>query len=219
MFNIFIGWDSNMQDVAETLAYSIKKYTTIPINIQYLKLSELDFHRNDKTGNTEFTYTRFLVPYLCDYKGVALFIDNDMLALADFKEIAALDMSKYAVRCRKHNQIVKSSIKMGDKPQEAYPRKNWSSMMLMDCSKLKCWTKEAVETQSPAWLHRFEPIQDTLIGDIPDGWNDLDYSTPSTKLIHYTSGGIWNNGREFNDVNAGNLWLKAYYEYKSMSQK
>lgn len=215
---IFVGWDSKMQDVAETLAFSIRKHSTMPYNIRYLKLPELNFHRDDKTGNTEFTYTRFLIPHLCNYKGTALFIDNDMLCLSDIQEIAELDMSKYAIRCKKHNQIVTLPTKMDGKPQEAYPRKNWSSFMLMDCSKLKCWTKEAVETQSSSWLHRFEPIPDDLIGDIPEGWNDLDYLKDNTKLIHYTSGGIWNNGREFNDIDAGYLWLKTYYEYKNKLQ-
>lgn len=216
MLKVFIGWDSNMIDIAETLAYSLKKYSSIPLDIRYLKKSELDFHRNDKTGNTEFTYTRFLVPYLCDYKGKALFMDNDMFCLpgGDLKELDDLDMTQYAIRCRKHNQIVTSNVKMDNKPQEAYPRKNWSSFMLMDCAKLKCWSKEAVETQSPKWLHRFEPVPDEQIGEVPDGWNDLDFHDENTKICHLTTGGPWNSDKWL-DAPQCQLWYKYYYLYKA----
>lgn len=218
MLKVFIGWDSGMTDVAETLAHSLKMYSSIPLDIRYLKLHELDFHRNDKTGNTEFTYSRFLIPHLCNYEGKAIFMDNDMFCLpkGDLKELDDLDMTNYAIRCRKHNQVVKTETKMDGKPQEAYPRKNWSSFMIMDCSKLKCWTKEAVETKSPAWLHRFEPILDEQIGEIPDGWNDLDYHDGNTKICHLTTYGPWHG---WTDLPQCQLWFKYYYLYKTGKTK
>ena len=93
---------------------------------------------------------------------------------------------------------------MGGKVQTQYPRKNWSSLMLMNCAELGAWTKEAVETQTGAWLHRFEAIPDEQIGDISEEWNVLDHMTGPTKLLHYTSGGPWLKGCE--DADHADLW-------------
>ena len=90
-----------------------------------------------------------------------------------------------------HDYQPTNTVKMYGCPQTSYPRKNWSSMMLMDCAKLELWSKEMVETQSGAYLHRFQDIPDAQIGELPKTWNTLDWMDDSTKLIHYTNGGPW----------------------------
>jgi lipopolysaccharide biosynthesis glycosyltransferase len=192
MFRIFIGWDSRFPEPADVLRYSILKHASIPVEIHYLKLSELDLHRqHDPLASTEFTYSRFLVPHLCKFKGTALFLDNDMLCLGDIRPIAELDMTGLALRVVKHDYQPVNSVKMYGCAQTSYPRKNWSSMMLMNCERLRLWTKEVVETQTGAFLHRFENIPDEQIGELPKTWNTLDWMDHSTKLIHYTNGGPW----------------------------
>ncbi len=213
MNKIFIGYDKRIGIAADVLAYSLKKHSSIPLDITYLKKDELNFNRHDPLASTEFTYTRFLVPYLCNYEGKALFMDNDMLAFGDIKELFDLDMTNYALRVTKHNHNPNDDVKMDGKAQTKYPRKNWSSLMMMDCSKLKCWTKEAVETQPPQWLHRFEPIDDALIGDIDTNvWNVLDdnLDIKTTKLWHFTSGGPYFN--QYADMKNAGIWYKAYYD-------
>ena len=49
-----------------------------------LQLNQLPITRR---GLTEFTYSRFLVPYLSGYDGYSLFLDADMLVLADVYQI------------------------------------------------------------------------------------------------------------------------------------
>lgn len=195
---IFIGYDSK-QDVAyDVLRWSILRRAHRPVHIEPLILTELTqgdvrFNRShDPLQSTEFTYTRFLVPYLMNYEGIALFMDSDMLALGDVTELFDLPMRGLSLRVVKHDHRPTETTKMGGLKQTLYPRKNWSSLMLMNCAELRCWTKTAVETMSGAWLHRFEPIPDWKIGDI-DGkeWNVLDYYNDDTKLIHYTAGGPW----------------------------
>jgi lipopolysaccharide biosynthesis glycosyltransferase len=192
MLRIFIGWDSRFPEPADVLRYSLLKHSSIPLDIQYLKLTELDVSRkHDPLASTEFTYTRFLVPHLCNFQGKALFLDNDMLCLGDVKEIADLDMSYYALRVVKHDYQPANTVKMYGAVQTSYPRKNWSSMMLMDCGKLRIWTKDIVETQTGAYLHRFQDVPDDRIGELPKAWNTLDWMDDNTKLIHYTNGGPW----------------------------
>ncbi len=131
------------------------------------------------------------MPHLCDFSGRALFVDNDMLCFGDVAEIANLDMTGLALRVVQHDYQPTNGIKMYGAVQTNYPRKNWSSMMQMSCSKLKVWSKEVVETQTGAYLHRFQDIPDNEIGELPRTWNVLDDMDNTTKLIHYTNGGPW----------------------------
>jgi hypothetical protein len=198
MHRIFIGYDPSQEIAYDVLCYSLEKHATEPIEIHPIDADKLpEFKRPvDPLASTPFTYTRFLVPWLCGYDGLALFMDSDMLALGDISELFHLPMDGLALRVRKHDYRPDETIKMGDKVQTQYPRKNWSSLMLMNCPELTAWSKEAVETQSGAWLHRFEPIPDEQIGDISEEWNVLDRMSGPTKLLHYTSGGPWLAGCE-----------------------
>lgn len=213
MFRIFIGFDSRFPEPAEVLKYSLEKHSSIPLDVRYLKLTELSFQRPlDPLQTTEFTYTRFLVPHLCDYDGSALFLDNDMLCLGDVREIAELDMTPYALRVVKHDYRPTATVKMYGCQQTSYPRKNWSSMMLMDCAKLKLWTQAVVETATGAYLHRFQDIADSLIGELPRTWNTLDWMDQTTKLIHWTSGGPWFD--ETRNCPHADVWLRARDEWR-----
>lgn len=210
-FRVFIGWDSRFPEPAEVLAYSIKKRSSIDVDIHYLKLSELELNReHDPLASTEFTYSRFLVPYLCNYEGTALFLDNDMICLSDIKELSDLSMEEYALRVVQQDHNPETMVKMYGAIQTSYPRKNWSSVMLMNCSKLKLWTKELVETQTGKYLHRFQGIPDEEIGKIPLEWNHLDFMTEKTKLIHYTEGGPW--FKEYENHPHADVWYKEKEE-------
>lgn len=192
MLKIFIGWDSRFPEPADVLRYSLQKHASIPLDIRYLKLDELDLNRvHDPRASTEFTYSRFLVPHLCGFKGKAIFMDNDMLCFSDVRELDDLDMDGLALRVVKHDYQPGNTVKMYGCEQSSYPRKNWSSLMLMNCEKLSLWTKEVVATRTGAYLHRFQDIPDEEIGEIPDTWNTLDRIDARTKLIHYTNGGPW----------------------------
>ncbi len=218
MFRVFIGWDSRFPEPADVLRYSLTKHSSIPLDIRYLKLDELNLNRQrDPLASTEFTYSRFLVPHLCDFDGKALFMDNDMLCFSDLRELYDLDMSNFALRVVKHDYQPANTVKMYGAVQTSYPRKNWSSMMLMNCSKLKLWTKEIVETQTGAYLHRFQGIPDEMIGELPDGWNTLDTMDANTKLIHYTNGGPW--FEQYQDHPQADVWYAARDEMHADRRK
>ncbi|MBM81979.1 MAG: hypothetical protein CMJ78_15520 [Planctomycetaceae bacterium] len=209
---IFIGWDPREAECADVLAYSLRKHSSIEFEISYLKLEDLEFDRpHDPLQSTEFTYTRFLVPSLCGFQGKAIFMDCDMLCLGDIRELAELPMDDLALRVVKHDHRPTETTKMDGRPQTVYPRKNWSSLMLMNCEKLGIWTKPVVETASGAYLHRFQDIPDELIGELPKTWNTLDWMDESTKLIHYTSGGPW--FPECANHPHANIWREAKHDW------
>jgi hypothetical protein len=218
---IFIGHDSRWAECSFVLGKSIKERATIDTEICMLRLKLLErpppegigFKRqHDPLQSTEFTYTRFLVPYLCNYDGIALFMDSDMLCFADIKDILpeCIDKALYVV---KHLHEPTKKTKMGGLPQTIYPRKNWSSLMLMNCSKLKLWTKEFVEQGSGKQLHRFEGIPDEEIGELSPYWNCLDWFVPKTKILHYTSGGPWIDSPECKNHPYAKIWWDHFYRY------
>ena len=217
--DVYIGWDSRFPEPADVLAQSIRDHASIPVRIRFLKYAELQrthgFSRAfDPLASTEFTYTRFLVPWLQGYRGKALFLDNDMLCLADVAELERLDMRPYALRVVQHDHQPTESVKMYGCVQTSYPRKNWSSLMLMDCARLRLWTKEVVESASGAYLHRFQDILDEAIGSVPPEWNHLDRPDHTTKLIHWTSGGPW--FEQYRDCPGADLWMRARDRWRSL---
>ena len=150
---------------------------------------------------TEFTYTRFLSPYLNNYKGIAIFCDSDFLWECDIYEelmpyIEKMLNQKGSVCCVKHEYQEKKSLKMNNLIQTDYPRKNWSSLIVFNCLHEDCkkLTLNNVNNQSPAWLHRFQWCQDKNIIELPKTYNylvEIYHDEDNPKVIHYTNGGPW----------------------------
>jgi hypothetical protein len=233
MLRVFIGWDSRFEEPAKVLAHSMRKHSTIGLDVRYLDLEHLkrcyDFNPEpDPKASTEFTRSRFLVPYLCGYDGLAAFVDNDVVALGDMAELMHTVETISAERWQataevpalyvvQHDYRPADGVKMYGAVQEAYPRKLWSSLMVMDCSQLRCWTKELVETAPGSRLHRFQDIPDEKIAALPFGWNEVKDVTPDTKLYHYTEGGPWYD--QYKNCPFSGLWHAARDEYRATLER
>lgn len=228
-FRIYIGWDSR-EDIAYQVArQSILDHATMPVEIIPLKQKQLRkdgvyWRSVDKLASTEFTFTRFLVPTLNDYAGWALFIDCDFVAVEDVKKLFNQRDDKYAIMCAQHDYTPKEGTKMDGQQQHMYPRKNWSSMMLINCGhpSNKSLTKELVnnETITGAYLHRFSWLKDEEIGKLSHEWNWLVgwYKEPkdgTPKFLHYTEGGPW--FKEYENCEYNYEYYKALSSYKDES--
>lgn len=216
---IFIGWDSRFPEPGLVAAHSFRRHARRAVlDISFLDKRHLEDCYGfrpaaDPRASTEFTRSRFLVPWLCGYEGRALFVDNDVLCLADVGELAALPLHGAALACVHHDYRPTAATKMYGAAQEAYPRKNWSSVMLMDCARLTCWTKDVVETAEPARLHRFQDVPDAQLGRLDPAWNVLDHMQPGrpVKLLHLTSGGPWSDPAK--EWPHQDLWFAARREW------
>jgi lipopolysaccharide biosynthesis glycosyltransferase len=222
---IFIGWDSR-EDIAYQVAkLSIENLSSIPVEIEPLKQKVLRsqglYWRDvDTLASTEFTYTRYLIPELCGFDGWALFIDCDFVFLDDVRNLFDQRDDKYAIMCAQHDYIPKEGIKMDGQQQTVYPRKNWSSMMLINCGhpSNKVLIKEVVNSprHSGAFFHRFSWLRDNEIGKISHEWNWLVgwYKEPndgSPKALHYTEGGPW--FPEYKNCEYANEWYTVERQY------
>ncbi len=203
---IFIGYDYRERAATNVLIDSLYQNTSYPLSITTLVKKQLvkqGFHNRERDENqsTDFSFTRFLVPYLMNYEGWAVFMDCDMLCRSDIAELWDQRDEQFSVLCVKHNHKPKEKIKFQGEVQTNYPKKNWSSLMLFNCSKCKNLTIDYVNKASGLDLHRFNWLSsENEIGSISGkGWNHLlcsesgDYSrdTEEPKLVHWTLGGPW----------------------------
>lgn len=213
--NIYIGWDSKEPVAFSVLAHSILSRATIPVNITPLTRKHLEAtgtytRKREAKESTEFSMTRFLVPYLSGYHGYSVFMDCDMLCRVDLRELRTLiygvdpeKLSPYradtflraeAVLVCKHDYTPRDATKFLGQPQTAYPRKNWSSFVVFNNAACRALTPEYVNHATGLELHRFQWLDDQRIGSLPLEWNHLVGEYPysnAAKVVHWTNGGPW----------------------------
>ena len=198
MIRVFIGFDTVETVSYHVLSHSIQARCSEPVSITPLMLTQLSglmTREHHNLQSTEFSFSRFLVPHLCDYQGWALFMDCDMLVLDDMADLWNLRDDNFAVQVVKHDHVPKETTKFLGQPQSKYEKKNWSSVMLFNNEKCKALTPDFVNTATGLELHRYQWLDgDHLIGDIPHRWNHLvgyDETVPAGGVsnLHYTIGG------------------------------
>ena len=217
MIRVFLGYDHREAVAYHVACHSIHVRSSQPVEIAPVMLSQLEgvFTRErNNLQSTDFSFSRFLVPYLCNYQGWALFADSDVICLEDIANLWALRDDRYAVMCVHHDHQPKEETKFLGEPQTQYEKKNWSSVMLMNAAKCKALTPEYVNTKSGLELHRFHWLDgDDLIGEIPPKWNHLvDYNPELAEnelgILHYTEGGPY--FEDYKDCGYADLWRREY---------
>ncbi len=201
MIRVFIGYDPREAAAFGVLSHSIHARASQPVAIAPLMLSQLQHvyrRRRDPLQSTDFSFSRFLTPYLCDYEGWAIFMDCDMLVLDDIAKLWNLRDERCAVQLVKHVHVPREEVKFLGAVQTKYEKKNWSSVMLMNCAKCRALAPDYVNAASGLELHQFKWLgDDSLIGALPEKWNHLvGYDAPrrDASLVHYTIGGPYFEG-------------------------
>jgi len=196
MLKIFVGFDGKVEPVAyHTFCQSVIEKASIPVSFTPLALNTLSEYKETHTdGSNAFIYSRFLVPYLCDFKGMALFVDGDMICRTDIAKILWEHDQDEAVKVVKHYYQTKHPVKYLGAKNEDYPKKNWSSVMLWNCGHHlnKQLTPQFVMGKPGKYLHRFEWLKhEDQVGKLEDTWNWLETEyeyNPNAKLVHHTLG-------------------------------
>eukprot|EP00899_Mesostigma_viride_P012943 jgi/Mesvir1/2164/Mv16676-RA.1 len=201
-FKVFIGYDHHEDIEHEICKYSMRKHSSIaldivPLNQKHMRDRGIYWRKKDPKQSTEFTYLRFFVPYLANYKGWAMFCDDDFIWNGDIAELVDLLDDSKALVCVNHEINTHYTEKLAGCVQEPYPRKNWSSMMLFNCEhpSNKALDLELINREGGQYLHRFMWLKDEEIGAVPYTWNFLvgwyekfpEGQLP--KVVHYTEGG------------------------------
>jgi len=189
-FSVCIGYDPRQPVAFNTLANSIWRYASKPIPIVRLDLKTLPMKRR---GLTEFTYSRFLVPWLAKFDGLSLFLDSDIICLADVVELLAYPMLDPGAAV----YVVKNERRF-----------EWPSVMLFNNALCTELTPQYVDDSENAlfdfkWANR--------IGELPSEWNHLaNYDAPrkDAKMVHFTQGiPCW---RETKDSEYAAQWIEGF---------
>lgn len=189
---IFIGVDPRQPVAWVVLANSIARHSSVPVEITPLVLKQLPINRR---GLTEFTFSRFLVPWLCNYQGFGLFLDADMVVTGDIADLIEEARKDYA-----------SSVRV----MQEQPRFEWPSAMLFNCRNCALLTPEYVENPKN---NPFElKWADHGVGKLPSEWNVLcGYGEGRTdgKLYHFTRGlPVWPETTGENGTPQDAIWRK-----------
>lgn len=230
---VFMGWDDRERDAYRVAEASMHRRASVPLDVQPIVLNDVQvrglYSRPTETRDgklydvisehpmaTEFAISRFLVPHLAGYEGWALFVDCDVLAVADLAELFALADDRYAVMCVQHDYRPAEGTKMDAQVQTAYQRKNWSSVILWNCAHPAHRALTGLVDSVPGrYLHRFCWLRDHEIGALPAEWNALVTKDGSAlpagapKLLHYTEGGPW-FGDAFDVYPYADDWLREH---------
>lgn len=216
---IFIGWDSREDIAYQVCKRSLEMHSSIPLDIIPIKQNDLRsralyWRESDALSSTEFSFTRFLTPYLAGYRGWAVFVDCDFLFRKDIAGLLDYRDPSKALYCVQHDYRPTESTKMDGQIQTQYPRKNWSSFMLINCAheQVQGLTPDVVNTNSGLYLHRFNWLTDSAIGALPVTWNYLEGWHSATDCddpiaVHFTRGGPW--FEKWTYVEFGNEWRKT----------
>ena len=211
--NVVVGFDQKEAIAFHTFTQSVIEKSSLPVTFTPLAVNTLKDYKEEHTdGSNAFIYSRFLTPYLNDFKGWAIFADGDMICQADIKELWDLRDESKALLVVKHNYKTKASQKYLGNINENYPRKNWSSVVLWNCShpSHKILTPDFIAKQTGKYLHRFSWLNDNDIGELPMEWNWLAIEYPiniKAKLIHFTLGTPC--FMNYRNTEMANYWLEA----------
>lgn len=241
---VFVHTSSHEIVPAKVAMYSLKRMSKNPnkFDVKLIKLEDYPYlmkhHGQSCIRNQQesvwykdvpqaFLPLRFLVPQLMGYKGKAVLIDPDVFAVSDIYELLSRDMKGKGIFA-----CLKSSKKASEEQKPSKKGFN-SSVMLLDCQKLKHWKWEeqieqlfAGEIDFQEWISLQTEIQDT-IAVLEDEWNHKDKLTSKTRLLHNTRQITqpWKTGLLYKRENMGNYkktWKDStinFLKYSLLRQK
>lgn len=193
MIQLFCGYDRRERPGFHTFVHSVIERSSQ--SVHFIPMANMGFRR----GSNEFTLSRFMVARECGYRGHAIFCDaSDMLAMGDIAELNSLFDPRFAVQVVKHPEYKSAHDRkyIGEAmecEQSNYPRKNWASVMVVNCGH-SAW-REAERfiamCDSAAKVLQFGFLHDEQIGEIPPQWNvlvDEGQDDTDAKILHWTAG-------------------------------
>lgn len=212
---VYIGFDSHEAEAAMVAAKTLREVTCGELGAEFLCVPKLRdqglLWRNvDARGgqaydmvsqapqSTEFAISRFLTPILAQ-SGFALFVDCDVVFLRDPRQMFIDVTAERAVHVVKHDHAPAEVWKMVNQKQLAYPRKNWSSVMLFNCDHPanRRLSIRDVNERPGRDLHAFYWLAESEIGALDPAWNwlvDVQPRPANLGIAHMTLGGEWLDG-------------------------
>lgn len=189
MIRIFVGCAGNAEDAESqcVLEYRLRTLSSLPIEIEWMRLTrdKASFWSgwNSSGWATPFTAFRWGIPAFCGFKGRAIYMDSDMIPMADIAELWQQDIP--LSRCmlvRSTEGKLRTCVILFDceRARDLLP-------ICSDIKKLKGMASAHKEATSYLQQHR------DIVGAFDGAWNSIDLKgvtgldDPTLKMIHYSS--------------------------------
>lgn len=176
---IYIGCTPAQVMVAKVLAWSVLCHTRHPVRFHRLHECAVSFEmpqRTESRPGTPFSFQRFMIPEIADFKGRAIYMDSDQIVFKDIAWVFERPMGDAKLLC--------CDTHRKNKPRPM----SRSSFMLLDCGRLD-WRMRDIVADLDAGRYSYQSLFSLAGHDatLPRSWNSLDhYRWPITALLHYT---------------------------------
>jgi len=208
--DVFVGSDRSQLLAVAVLEHSIRRHT--PAQVRVCPLIDLDIPepKDLRQGSrTNFSFARFAIPELKDYRGRGLYLDADMLVFRDIQELWNLPFGDAKINIQ---EDLPEHVIAQSKAGAPAARKKQTSVMMIDCEKARWDVEEIVSGLDGRYTYEelmYEmcilPESEVCYG-VPFTWNSLEHYDQHTRLIHYTDMNTqpWVSA----DNPFGHLWIK-----------
>lgn len=206
MIRVFVGYDFIEAEAFHVFSQSLLERSSVPVSITAIQRRQLPLTRpRHHLQSNDFAFSRWFVPWLCDYHGWALFADCDFLCRWDIADLLQYrDDTKDVLVCQ-HQWQGEDTKKFLGNTQTAYERKCWSSLMLFNNERCRQLSPAYIDQAPGLDLHQFKWTQN--IGSLPVEWNhlvDVYPYDPGAKMVHFTKGGPWL--RDYRECDYADEW-------------
>jgi len=219
---IFVGSGEASLLERKTLMYSLHKHTKRNLDIHVFNGTHNSIeHDQDepvpaplslklkyRNGLTEFGLCRYLIPQVCQNRGKAIYLDSDIICLADIGELWDADL--------RNLDFLALPVQLSESGQVLYA----TSVALLNCETCS-FDLELIFSEIDHGLYshypdfsrmsstfrRYHPYR---IGSLDPHWNSLDYWDHETKAIHYTC--LSTQPWKYHNHPYGALWFKYFRE-------
>ena len=178
---VYVGATPHQKLAVKVLEYSIMRHSGMRVDVVPLYQSNIEIpvpNLAKNRGRTPFSFQRFLIPALCNYRGRAIYLDSDMLVFRNIEELWTTSFD---------GADLLSAWEPGSSG-----RLPQFSVMLLNCESLRWDVREIVSALDAGQfsyedLMRRMVVAKTVRSGIDPKWNSLErYDTQSTCLLHYT---------------------------------
>jgi hypothetical protein len=182
---VFVGTQPEQMLAFKVLEYSIRKYSSMNVQVRALHETVNAAHiaipepvDPKNRPRTPFSFQRFIIPELMQYRGRAIYLDSDMQVFRDMRELWDWPFKGAQILA------VRGPEDTGRIPQ--------FSVMVLDCENLRWQIEELVAgLDSRKWSYEQLVYEMAAAGrvsaELPESWNELErYTASGTALLHYT---------------------------------
>ena len=188
---VYVGADRSQLLAVKVLEHSIKRHTKMDVEVYPMVDLPIKKPQNPQNWQrTGFSFSRFCIPKLVDYKGKAIYLDADMLVFQDIAKLWRIPFDGAKV-------IIQGEIPPHHRQQKKIgaPKKRIKqcAVMLLDCENLT-WDIESIINDLDEEKYNYDQLmyelcilkEEEIKYDVPFAWNSLEYYDKNTCLIHYT---------------------------------